>query len=234
MRAALVVVVLVVSSASFADCPKPEGAKPGSVSMRSDAERLKFLSSRIEAESAAATRWTLGWGATYALGTIAQLAISPLFPENERPDWYWGAFSTAVGVAFSIIDPLEVLYGGPVFTKRAAAATPDDTCAIIKEGERMLVEGAAHEASSVRWYVHIANVLFNAGIGLVLGLVHNRWVSGAINAAIGVAIGEATIFTSPTGLVSALEQYQTTGDGQRVTLNFVPTAGPGLGVMLRF
>lgn len=233
MRAALVVMVL-VSFQAWADCEKPEGAKPGSVAMKSDAERLQFLSSRFESESAAATRWTLGWGATYAVGTIAQLAIAPLFPDNEKPDFYWGAFSTAVGVAFSIIDPLEVLYGGPIFARRAAAVTPEDTCALIKEGERMLLEGAAHEASGVRWYIHVANVLFNAGIGLVLGLAHDRWVSGAINAAVGLAIGEATIFTSPTGLISALEAYRNGGDAPRVTFYVVPTAGPGLVVLVRF
>lgn len=234
MRAALVVMVLGVSSLSKAECEKPEGAKPGSVATKSDAERLKFLASRFESESAAATRWTLGWGATYAVGTITQLAIAPLFPDSDKPDFYWGAFSTAVGVAFSIIDPLEVLYGGPIFAKRAGSVTPDETCALIKEGERMLIEGAEHEASGIRWYIHGANILFNVGLGLVLGLVHNRWVSGAINAAVGTAIGEATIFTSPTGLISALDAYRANGSKPLVTFNLVPTAGPGLGVLVRF
>ncbi len=234
MRAALLMVLVSLPSVSFADCPQPEGAKPGSTATKPDAERLKFLSQHFEAESAAATRWTMGWGAAYGVFTITQLAIAPLFPEHERLDWYWGAFSTAVGVAFSIIDPLEVLYGGPVFAKRAATVQPDETCALIAEGERMLVEGAAHEVSGMRWYVHLANVLFNAGIGLVLGLAHNRWVSGAINAAVGVAIGEATIFTSPQGLISALDEYRTGTGATKVSFHVVPSAGPGLGVMLRF
>lgn len=230
--ALLVLLSLSLSAVSRADCPRPEGVKAGSVATRGDAERLKFLSSRFTDESAAATRWTGGWGGAYGLFTIVQLAIAPLFPEEERPDWYWGAFSTAVGVAFSIIDPLEVLYGGPEFARRAATVTPDATCALIADGERMLREGAAHEATGRKWYVHLANVLFNAGIGVVLGLAHNRWVSGAINAAVGLAIGEATIFTSPNGLGDALVTYES--GAPIVTFRVVPAAGPGVGVLLTF
>ena len=98
----------------------------------------------------------------------------------------------------------------------------------------MLEVGAAHEHSGVQWYIHAANVLFNVGLGLVLGFGYGRWTSGLINMGIGTAIGEATIFSSPTHLISGWKHYREGEAPPAVTFRLVPTAGPGVGVMLEF
>jgi hypothetical protein len=51
---------------------------------------------------------------------------------------------------------------------------------------------------------------------------------------VGVAIGEATIFTSPQHLISGWKHYREGGQAQAVQLHVVPTAGPGLGLVLTF
>lgn len=193
------------------------------------------MATLFEEESAAATRWTLGWGGAYGAITIAQLAVMPLFSREEQPDWYWGAVSTLVGVAFSSLDPLEVMTVGPGFAKRARAATEEDTCKLLEEGERILREGAEHEAFGRSWFIHAGNVVFGIGMTLLLGFAYGHWTSGIINGAVSIAIGEATIFTSPNQLISGWEKYRSGGGASpAVTFHVIPTAGPGVGVLMRF
>jgi hypothetical protein len=236
--------MLCVSGTSFANCAAPSETTPAGIANQSDANRLKFLTHVINEESKAANTWTFAWGGSYALLTMVQLSIMPLFPENEKPDWYWGAVSSGVGVAFSIIDPLEVLNAGPIFAARASKQMGEiETCQLIAEGERLLKDGSDHEFLGTRWFIHVANVAFNMGLGLVLGLGYQRWISGIINAAIGTAIGEATIFTEPTALISGWNQYISQGTTVHTTLEFklVPTliqngtsASLGLAIGTRF
>ncbi len=235
MKRLLLVLALSWSFSSFAqNCERPEGTAASGVATKSDQERLQFLQKLLVEESGRARTWTLAWGATYGILTVAQLSIMPLFPKEEQPDWYWGAFSTGVGVAFTVLGPLEVLEGGPRFEQRVKTTPPDETCALIAEGERMLKEGAEAERGNVQWYIHAANVAFNVGLGLILGLGYGRWTSGLINMGVGVAIGEATIFTSPQHLISGWKHYREGGDAQAVRLQVVPTAGPGIGLVLTF
>jgi hypothetical protein len=229
------VLVMVLSTQAFAvDCAAPEGTTPLGIGSRSAEARLSFLSKLLDEEGQAARRWTLAWGGIYGAFTIAQLAVMPAFTREEQPDWYWGALSTAVGVAFSVVGPLEVLDGGAAFARRASAASPEQTCQLIAEGERMLREGADQEEFSHKWYMHGANMLFNIGIGLILALGYGHWTSGIVNGAVGIAIGEATIFTSPNKLMSGWEHYRAGGSDSPVSFHIVPTAGPGVGVLLTF
>lgn len=218
------------------ECAVPEGASPVSVASQGADVRLRFLSKLLREEGDASKRWSGGWGGLYGLLAVTQLAVMPLFAKEEWPDWYWGAGSSLVGVAFTVLGPLEVQHAGEPFAKSAERASGDEVCRLIAEGERLLREGAEQEAGSARWFMHAGNVLFNAGLGLVLGLGYERWVSAAINFAVGTLIGELTIFTAPNQLVPGLERYLR-GGGERpppLTVRVVPTAGPGLGVFVTF
>lgn len=216
-------------------CAVPEGATPTGIASQGPEARLRFLSKLLEEEGKAAERWTLGWGGLYGTMVVAQLAVMPLFAKEEWPDWYWGAGSALVGVAFAVIDPLEVLHAGAPYARKAEQVTAEDTCQVLLEGERLLREGAEHEAAGTQWYLHAGNVAFNAGLGLVLGLGYQRWTSALINFLVGTAIGELTFFTSPNRLISGRERYLK-GDKPvtGVSVLVVPTAGPGVGVLVTF
>ncbi len=216
------------------ECAAPEGTTPQGVGSQGTAARLAFLSKLLESESQAAHRWTLGWGAGYGVLTITQLSVLGLFTREEQPDYYWGALSSLVGVAFSVLDPLEVLDGGPIFAKRASQVTEEETCKLLLDGERMLREGADKEEFSTRWFIHVGNVLFNVGFGLILGLGYGHWTSAAVNTAVGTAIGEATIFTAPTQLISGWKKYRSGEAASGLSVRLVPAAGLGLGVLVVF
>jgi hypothetical protein len=229
------VVTLLAVPARAVDCPVPEGSTPALAAQSAEA-RLAYLSRLLEEEGAAAQRWTLAWGATYGVATLAQLGVAGLFPAEERPDWYWGALSTAVGVAFTVLGPLEVMDAGPRFATRMKGVSADGTCALLAEGERLLREGADAEVQSNSWLLHAGNVLFNVAIGLVLGLGYGHWVTGAVNGAIGVAVGEATIFTAPNRLAPGWQQYRggAVATASGVSFRLVPTIGPGLALRGEF
>ena len=221
------------TSALAVECAAPEGTTSQGLAAQSPEARVAFLSKLLGEQSVAIQRWTLLWGAGYGLMTIGQLALMPLLPAH-REDWVIGAASSAVGFAVVVIDPPEVLQGGPVFVERARVVTPEQTCQLLIDGERMLSAGAKKQAFSTSWISHVVNVLFNVGVGLILGLGYDRWQTAAINGAVGIAIGEATTLTTPTGLIDGWERYRFGGkNDSKVTVRLVP-AGIGAGLVLTF
>lgn len=197
--------------------------------------RLHALARLFSAESARATAWTAGWGLGYAALTVGQLLAVPALSPEDRPDWYLGAASSAVGVAFVLVDPLEVRDAAPDFARRASAASPEAACALLVEAEGLLARSAEHEVTGRRWYVHAANVAFNVAVGLVIGLGFKHWGSAALSAGLGIAMGEATIFTSPSLLASAWADYQggrLAAEGAAVAVHLAPQLVPGGGGLL--
>lgn len=225
--AGLVVAPLV----SRAQCPVPSGAAPA-LGERSAAERVRFLTQALEREASAVRTWRAAWGATYALGTLGQLAATPLLDPADQQDFAVGAASTAVGVAFTILGTPEVMEDAPAFSARVAAG--GDECQLLAEAEALMVKDAANEASSVAWYFHAANVAFNLGVGLAIGLGFGHWVSALINFLVGAAIGEGTLFTQPVALAGAWSRYLTGSLAPTAALRLAP-AGVGLfGLALAF
>ena len=114
----------------------------------------------------------------------------------------------AVCVAALAIAPPVVLGTAPALRAEIARATPPaDVCSLLLVAEADLVRVARDEERQGQWYVHVGNVLFNVGLGLFLGLGYHHWEAGAINAAVGTAVGEALILTRPTAAVRDLDAY---------------------------
>ena len=226
--------ILSCSLVAHAECARPKDATSQGVAGQSDEARLAYLGKLLNDESGRARAYTRAWGAGYGVLTLAQLTIMPFFTREEQPAWYWGAFGAAFGLGFTLLGVPEVMDGGPLYAKKASAATADNTCELIAEGEKMLEVGADAEVSSFAWYLHAGNVLFNVGLGLILGLGYGHWQSAVINTIVGVAIGEANILTAPSHLISGLKRYRQGEAPSAVTINVIPTAGPGLGVLVRF
>lgn len=236
VKAFALAAVLTCSWAAMAEtCARPADSSGESIAAQSDSSRLSYLSALLSEESGNARLRALGWGGTFGVLTIGQLVAIPLLPSDMAPDLYWGALSAALGAAFIVLDPLEVLEAGPRFAQRVRSSSPDDACALIAEGERLLQSGAQAEVDGRRWYIHVGNVLFNVGLGLLLGFGYGHWSSGFLNMGVGIAVGEATIFISPSKLIAGWEQYlRGSAKPTAVSLSLVAAPGPGVGVLLRF
>ena len=231
----MIVAMLVLSLVAQAqNCERPRDSSSKSVAALSDEARLAFLSKLLGDESVRSRNYTLFWGATFSMLTLIQLGLMPLYKHEEQPDWYWGAAGSSVGLAFLLLGVPAVLEAGPRYTQKVSAATPADTCSLIAEGEKLLEAGAETEVASFKWYLHAGNVLFNIGLGLVLGLGYGRWTPAIVNTIVGTIVGETNILTAPSHLISGLRRYRNGESPPAVTFNVIPTAGPGLGLLVRF
>jgi hypothetical protein len=191
-----------------AGCPIPETADPLLAGVDST-RRLEFIDARLTSAERKARIWTYGWGGGIAAAGIGTLVAVPFVAPENRVDWYTGAVSAGVGVATLIIVPPVVLDAAPALRAQIASAAPGtNVCPLLQGAEADLVRVARDEERQGGWYVHLGNVLFNVGLGLFLGLGYHHWEAGAINAAVGTAVGEALILTRPTAAIDDLETYR--------------------------
>jgi hypothetical protein len=228
VRTLLLCCALAAHAVLAAPCPDPTGAKSPFTEAETE-QRLKVLRNALDVDAKSSLNWRLSWGAAYGVGTAAQLIALPALGPDDRNDFIWGAVSTGVGVGFVIIATPDVFENGPGFVRKIDTSEHD--CALLAETEALVAKDAANERDNVAWYNHLLNVAFNAGIGLVLGLGYGHWVSALINFLTGVAIGEGTIFTSPTKLADTWDQYLT-GDLTRPTPSAIQVRPGTLGLSL--
>lgn len=186
--------------ASAVSAPALDGLDPS--------RRLAWIAAHLSQSEAHARLWTFGWGGGIAAAGAGSLAAVPFVAPDSRVDWYTGAVSAGVGVAAFVFAPPAVLADAPALRAEIArSGSGADVCPLLASAEARLVRDARDEARSGRWYVHVGNLLFNAGLGLFLGLGYHHWGAGIVNAAAGAAVGEAIIFTRPTAAIDDLGAY---------------------------
>lgn len=195
--------LLASSAPAFADCPSvlhPDRR----VSEEEAGARVERITAALAEDAADAELWTGAWLLAYTAITAGQLgALVALDDPGERTDLYVGIAGSFGALAGIPLFPLAVLEDG-----RLLAAYDADLCRGLAVAERTLERDAENEATGVAWFVHVANVAVNVALGLLLGLGYDRWLSGAISAASGTAIGEIMLFTQPTGAIDALDEMQ--------------------------
>lgn len=207
---ALLCLFLALAQPTFAQtCPRL--ASQG-ISAQSDEQRLAFLAARASTEAKNIGTWKLLSGAAFALLVVGQLAIAPLFEPDVRPDYYFGAGYSALGLASTLLPAPVVFEGGAAFARAAAEATDENRCALIAQGERLLEQSAAAEALTTSWYLHVVNVAVNLSLGAILGFGYHHWSNAVINTIAGIAISETVLFTKPRGLIKAWRQYKEGAD----------------------
>lgn len=163
------------------------------------------------------------WSATFALAYLAiaatQLGVLTATDDpGTRADAGVGAAASMIGVASVAFLPVPVLRDREELERIAPAAITGD-CAALARAEAILEHDAAGEDFGSSWLMHVGSALFNLAIGAFQGLAYGRWESGAISAAVGIAVGELSIWTKPRGLVSALASYRSGSfDAPRVVL----------------
>jgi hypothetical protein len=189
-------------------CPVMAGGAPVLADV-APALRLAWIDGHLAHTAHRARVWTWGWGTALAVGTVANLAPLPFVSPDHRIDWYVGAATTVVGVVPLVIAPLDVIGDSAALRAKVTAADPaGDLCPLLADAERTLVRDAQNQADGQRWWLHVANVALNAGVGLFLGLGYHHWLAGGFNAVSGAVIGEAIIFTQPTSSIGDLATYR--------------------------
>jgi hypothetical protein len=203
-------------------------------------ERLHWIDQRMNHEASRARLWSRSWGIGIGASGLASLAAVPFVAPSNRIDWYTSAVSAAVGVIPFMVSPLTVTRDAPRISAAVAATPPNDdarVCATLVDAEGKLAAAADNQLRQRGWWVHAGNIAFNTGVLLFLGLGYHHWVSGIINGASGVVVGEAIILTQPTGSISDLRDYergdltrtaQASGRSENLTMFYIGWGGAGL------
>jgi hypothetical protein len=191
-------------------CRGPAGAKPALAATDGRA-RLEWINQRLSREAHRMSRWNYGWAIGIGVTGAASLIPVPFVAPENRVDYYTGAALAAIGVVPFLVAPPYVIHDGRELQAMLVASPPstdDQVCAMLADAEERLVRDAHNEHLLSGWWAHAANVAINAGGFLFLGLGYHHWLSGTINGVAGVIIGEAVIFTQPTGTIDDLARYQ--------------------------
>ena len=86
--------------------------------------------------------------------------------------------------------PPEVLASHTTLSRELGDGTLGDGCAAELRANQLRAAAVDDEAFATGPVMHLANAVLNLAAGLVLGLGYDRWASGAITAASGIAVGE--------------------------------------------
>lgn len=160
-----------------------------------DLERLSLIRAAEADEAHRSMIWLWTWGGLYLVGTAGQAIGAPLLKDRAlQIDFIVGAVTTGLAAAFTFIFAPNVIAGARVV--RALPDTPEG----LADAERRLSEDAAAQDFSVSWVMHGVNVLFNVATGLVLGLGFKHWETAALNAGVGIVIGEVMVLSTQHGL----------------------------------
>ena len=231
--AGCLVAALVVAAAAPAGAATrcPAGAGANTTLGDIDGEtRLAWIDTRLSRTARRARLYTWGWGVGIVGATVGNLVPLAFVSPEDRVDWYTGAGTTIIGIVPLLIAPLDVVEDAhALHAGIAAAPAGDDVCLRLADAETRLVRDAKNQEDGQRWWLHVANVALNTGVGLFLGLGFHHWGAGALNAVTGVIIGELIIYSQPTETMNDLRRYRDGALGDEKALSMW-----GLGYSGRF
>ena len=160
-------------------------------------ERERFLDAAIQHNAHLTQAWHGVVTGGYALGFVVEAAraVSAKHP-SPRFDLSYGAAKAAFGVAGRMARPVRAVFG-----PSPKELYPGDSHAAraqrLVAAEEMLRIDAKQNDNRYKWYSHTINLVLNLAGGLVTGLYYHDWARGASSIAVGVAVGEASIWTQP-------------------------------------
>jgi hypothetical protein len=213
---------LAASPCWAAPCPvDPAIAGDGSAALDVDT-RLTFIESSLRDGARRSTIWAAAWGTTYGISMTTLLVVAPWVERDTRVDLYVGAASSAVGMLVRASMHPRVIRENRRLRRRVRER--GRTCETLNEAERALARSAKGERFGRSLWVHMGAIVYNVGVGLVLGIAFRRPVAGTRQAVVGSTVGQVMILTQPLTSVRALSRYQS---GALPRLTFSPLMLPG-------
>jgi hypothetical protein len=173
--------------------------------------RLQWLINRLEEREQYADIWWKGWFGFYAIGVVYQSTSAALEDDgSHQADDIVGAVKALVGVTrLYFARPTARLGADPLIV----AAPPDEAaCAArVAEGEALLQKAAKESDRRWDWRPHAFNVALNV-VGAVIATQafddDDGFKKGWYSMGLGIAVGEAMIFSHPWKGRSDLDEYQ--------------------------
>ena len=208
---------------------KAEAGQEKSLLMLSDTtirERQLFIEERLDARRKHAVYWQNGWTGFYTVGTVVQGVLGVTENENDdRVKNIVGALKSAGALVDVLLRPLPGRYGAdelrnmPTDTRKANLSRLD-------RGEDLLQKSASRAAERTTWKPHLKVLGVNLlGAALIAGFGDED--DALVSTALGIAVGEAAIWSQPWQPEADLRDYRNRYPRSRMGLNWeiVPTAG---------
>jgi hypothetical protein len=197
--------------------------------------RLEWLVERLESRERYADLWWRGWTGIYATGMVLQGVRAGLEDddEGERADYIVSAVKAAGGVTRLYFSrPVARLGADPL---RGDVLADEAACRAAADRGEALLGQAAHE-SDRRWRLipHLTNVAINMAGALIVTQGFDE-DDGWASAAVGIAVGEAMLWTHPWRGRRDLQEYEKrfAAEQSRVSWAVAPY-GRGLSLQIRF
>jgi hypothetical protein len=204
-----VVLVLVGLLTSAAGADEPIADEPIADAADLDVqERLKFIEQRLDGQVVGAEAWTWSWTTFNMAGGIVQsYRAAGTGNEAERTDQIIAAAKAALGIVARLARPLQARRGAAEL-RGLPAATPDERARQLALAELLLRRNARESGRRYTWLPHVLNVALNATGAVIVWAVHAAPEVAWQSAAIGIAVGEVTIWTQPYRPAMDLGAYQ--------------------------
>lgn len=166
--------------------------------------RLNFIEERLETGKQHAQYWQNGWTGFFAVSSLAQ-TVAWLDADNndDRINYIVGAIKSTGGLIDILLRPMPGRYGASEI--RGLEGQSFDK---LGQAEDLLQATAQRAQAKTTWKPHL-KVL---GVNLIGGAAILAFGDGGdalVSTAIGIAVGEANIWTQPTQPSSDLRDYQT-------------------------
>jgi hypothetical protein len=194
--------------------------------------RIQVTNELLKSQERSADYWEYGWGA-FNTGTMIWSAEKASVESNHRnrATDIVQASESLVGLANVVFRPLPAFVNSSECTQPPPDAQGSAKC--LEANETLLERSAERAQEPYTLLPHVGNVAFNAIAGLIVwkvGSPHNA----LFTAVPGIAIGEAQIWTTPSGpmgdfnrykikfspLVEQSENSKDTTAGLRLSMNF--------------
>lgn len=198
--------------------------------------RMDFIESRLEQSAKSSRYWQNGWTTFYAATALAQTALWIEADNNDdRVNYSIGALKSAGGLVDMLLRPHPGRYGAQ-HLQSLPQETPEQQRARLARGETLLKSSAERSASRRTWQPHFKVLGVNAIAGALIAAFGDEG-DALTSTVLGVAIGEANIWTLPTRPEADWHDYQQqfplTQGSISTGWSLVPIAG-GLALQARF
>ena len=160
-------------------------------------ERLRFIERRLDGQVAGAEAWTWSWTTFNMAGGIVQsYRAAGTGNEAERTDQIVAAAKAAIGIAARMARPLHARRGAAEL-RPLPEGTPEERARKLELAEELLRRNAHESNVRYRWLPHVLNVALNVAGAAIVWAVHDAPGVAWQSAAIGIAVGEVSIWTQP-------------------------------------
>ena len=156
------------------------------------ATQIEFIHRTLLDDGRHAKAWWIGWVTFLSAAELFELPgaivgnvvpVPPRTPNNgfgrflltalqyDHVGLYEGSVTTAGGIASLLFTQAHAPFDGTAFDLRLRHDQGDDPCALLAEGERLLLRDAHDEAVGQGVLTHVLNAAVNVTSSLILGIL---------------------------------------------------------------